>query len=282
MITNATFENLKWSYLNLACAIFSKAGGIPWVLESEMKDVDLIIGISISNCVSYKHRAGNRPRYVGYVNVFDNYGRWMFFEGTATLYERGQNAQQLRELLEKAIRKFESEKGYLPKSLVIHYYKRFGSEEKKTTIDILRSILNDFYVAFVSIDDSHPMRIYDLKVDDGSFPRGKYVYLSQKTILLSTTGYTEIARKRMGTPKLLRISVDQFPDEFLTLDDIAEQVFALTKLDWATATPIVREPVTLQFSRQVTYLTAAISEQEWRSIVRPEVNIILNRRPWFI
>ena len=232
--------------------------------------------------MSYKHRAGERPRYVGYVNVFDNYGKWMFFEGTATLYERGQNAQQLKELLDKALRKFKSEKGYLPKNLVIHYYKRFGSEEKATTLNILHKVLNDFHVAFVSIDDSHPMRIYDLKVNDGSFPRGKYVYLTQKTILLSTTGYTEIAKKRMGTPKLLRISVDQYPEEFLTLDEIAEQVFALTKLDWATATPIVREPVTLQFSRQVTYLTAAISEQEWKSIVHPKVNVILNRRPWFI
>ena len=47
MITQFTFENLKWSYLNLASAIFSKTGNIPWVLESGMENVDIILGISI-------------------------------------------------------------------------------------------------------------------------------------------------------------------------------------------------------------------------------------------
>lgn len=282
MITDWTFENLKWSYLNLASAIFSKAGGVPWVLESEMKNTDMILGISISNFVSYRHRAGTRPRYVGYVNVFDNHGGWMFMEGTATLYERAQRIEQLKELITKAVKRFEAKKNFLPRNIILHYYKRFGKQEIEAAVNILNELIGDCSVAFVSIDDTHPMRLYDLKVDDGSFPRGYYTYLDRNEILLSTTGFTTLAARRMGTPKLLHVTVKQYPKEFISLDDIALQVFSLTKLDWATVTPLVREPVTLQFSREVSYLTAAISEQEWQLIVRPEVNVILNTKPWFI
>ena len=126
MITDFTFFNLKWSYLNLASAIFSKAGGIPWVLESEMKNVDILLGVSISNILSEKHRAGTGKRYIGYVNVFDSYGKWMFFEGTARSYEWGKNFEQLKELLSKAFERFEAEKKFRPKNVMIHYYKRWG------------------------------------------------------------------------------------------------------------------------------------------------------------
>ena len=282
MVTNSTFDNLKWSYLNLASALFSKAGGIPWVLESEMKNVDVLLGISISNILSKKHRAGEIPKYVGYVNVFDNYGKWMFFEGTATLYERERRFEQLRELILKAIQKFTAEKKILPKKIIIHYYKKWGKEEKECIIKTLKETLEDFNVGFISIDDSHPFRLYDITTDDGSFPRGYYVYLNKNEILISTTGHTPIAARRMGTPKLLHIKLEEYPSSFISIDDIALQILSLTKLDWATATPLIREPVTLQFSREIAYLTAAISEQEWQSITRPEVNVILNRRPWFI
>ncbi|MEM3871135.1 MAG: hypothetical protein QXE05_01025 [Nitrososphaeria archaeon] len=283
MITDFTFLNIKWSYLNLASAIYSKAGGIPWVLESGMKNVDILLGISISNLVSERQRAGKSVRYVGYANVFDSYGKWMFFEGTAQFYEKGKNYEQLKELLSKAFQKFKAEKGFLPKNVMIHYYKKWGKEEITAVIKILNELLGDFHVGFVSIDDSHPFRLYDTSIMDGSFPRGYYVYLAENRFLMSTTGYTTIAARRMGTPKLLHIILKmQHPVKFIEMEDLALQILSLTKLDWATAVPLIREPVTLQFSREIAYLTAAISEQEWKSITSPDVNVILSKRPWFI
>jgi argonaute-like protein implicated in RNA metabolism and viral defense len=282
MVTENTFTNLKWSYLNLASAIFAKAGGTPWVLQSEMPNTDIILGISLSNFVSYRNRAGERPRYVGYVNVFDSYGRWMFFEGIAQPYSKEERIKNLEQLLLRALQKFKAEKGVTPKKFAIHYYKKFGSEEIEATFSVLSKQISDFKVAFISIDDSHPFRLYDKRTEDGSFPRGYYAYLDKNEALLSTTGFTSISKHRMGTPKLLHIRLHQRPNEFTNIDEIVYQVLCLTKLDWATATPLVREPVTLQFSREVAYLSAAISEQEWSYINRPEVSTILSRRTWFI
>lgn len=282
MITKNTISNLKWSYLNLASAIFSKAGGIPWVLESEMSNVDILIGISISNIISKNIRAGKLPKYLGFINVFDNHGKWMFFEGTAKLYERGKNFDQIRELLLKAIDKFKLEKGVNPKKIIIHYYKRWGKRERDFVIKIFKEILDDFQVGFVSIDDTHPFRLYNKNTSDGSFPRGAYAYLDNNQILLSTTGHTPIAKRRMGTPRLLNIVLHQYPDKFISLDDIAYQIFSLTKLNWATVMPFIREPITLLFSKFIAYLTAAISEQQFESMNDPTVNRILRKKPWFL
>jgi argonaute-like protein implicated in RNA metabolism and viral defense len=285
MITQATFDNIKWAYLNLASAIFSKAGGIPWVLQSEMKNTDMILGISVSNLVTYKMRAGGAPRFAGCVNVFDNYGKWMFFEGTANLYDedRGSRAEQLKELLKGCIEKFKAiKKGQLPNKIVIHYFKKFSQEEIETTDKLLTEIVGDHRLACVSVNSSHPFRAYDKTTSDGSFSRGSYIYFRPDEALLSTTGETPIAGLRMGTPKLLHIRLRQTPSDFLTIDDAVHQVFSLTKLNWATSMPMMREPVTLEFSKAIAYLTAVISEQQWRGITSSQISPMLSNRPWFI
>ena len=282
MVTEATFSNLKWSYLNLAIAIFAKAGGTPWVLESAMPKTDMILGISVSGRQAYKQGSGSFPRYLGYANVFDNNGRWMFFEGLAKSYEKGKSDQAVKEIVSTAVAKFKTQKNSDPKDISIHYHKKFGRQEKEAAIKTLTDELGDCNIAFVSIDDSHPFRIFDKTTQDGSFRRRYYAYFKPNEVLLSTTGQTEIAGRRMGTPKLLNVKLSQNNDTYFTMDEITEQVFSLTKLNWATATPLVREPVTLQFSKSIAYLTAAISEQEWSSLLDPSINTILNNRPWFI
>lgn len=284
MITRFTFQNLKWAYLNLASAIFSKAGGIPWVLGSEMEKTDMILGVSVSNRITYKRRAGGHPRFVGCINIFDSYGKWMFCEGTTRLFEedKGSRNEQLKELIRNCIPKFEAEKKKMPKNIVIHYYKKFGKREIEATQQILKETVGDYNLACVSINSSHPFRMYDQSTKDGSISRGSFAYLKENECLLSTTGETPIARLRMGTPRLLHIRLEHVTDDFLSMDDVVNQVFLLTKLNWATSMPMIREPVTLVFSKAIAYLAAAMSEQEWKGVTRPEISPILHSRPWFI
>ena len=282
MITQSTFDNIRYSYLNLASALFAKAGYIPWVLQSEMKNIDMILGISVSNVISKKNRAGTVPRFVGYVNVFDTYGKWMFFEGTAKSYKKDEKLVQLKSLLESALIKFKAIKRVAPRKIAIHHWKRFSHDEIETVEKTLYEALGDHNTVFVAIDDSHPFRMYDTESEDGSFPRGHYAYLGESDILLSTTGASEISGYRMGTPKLLHISYVQKPSDFLEAREVVEQVFSLTKLNWASATPLIRRPVSLEFSRRIAYLTAAISDPIWTGIVSSNVSAMLNNRTWFI
>ena len=206
----------------------------------------------------------------------------MFFEGLAKSFEKGKNYEAVKEIVTNAIQKFKHEKNIDPKNISIHYYKKFGREERKAVTDVTQNVLGDCNISFISINDHHPFRLYDKTTSDGSFRRGYYVYLNRSQVLLSTTGETSLAGRRMGTPRLLHITFSSNVQDFFNIDEIAEQVFSLTRLDWATATPLVREPVTLQFSREIADLTSAVTEQEWSSILDPSINTILNSRPWFI
>jgi argonaute-like protein implicated in RNA metabolism and viral defense len=270
--------------MNLAVAIFSKTGGIPWVLADGIEDIDMMVGISMSNRVTAKSRAGTRPRYVGCVNVFDRYGRWMFFEGTARLYNEDKSSRrlQLKELFQNCCTKFEAEKHKMPRNIVVHYYKKFSDFEIKALEEILDDVLKEHSLACVSINSHHPYRVYDKTVSDWSFPRGAYVEFGENRYLLSTTGETPFAGRRMGTPRLLNVNIKHKTDDFVSDEELLEGVFGLTKLNWATSMPMVREPITLTFSESIAYLTAVLSEEEWKGITDAKVNPNLSWRPWFI
>jgi hypothetical protein len=125
------------------------------------------------------------------------------------------------------------------------------------------------------------MRLYDLNMEDGSYPRGHYAELSDSELLLSTTGFTDLARKRMGTPQVLKVSVKYHPAPFVELEEIAKQILALTKLNYKTLSPTVGEPVTLLFANLVAKFTAVFSETQWKNAAVVG-NGAANRVPWFL
>ncbi|MFW6041314.1 MAG: Piwi domain-containing protein [Thermoplasmatota archaeon] len=290
MITEKTFENLKWSYLNIASAIFSKSGGIPWVLEKDLGDVDMILGMSRSNNISKYRRTGDMKKYVGFVNVFDRSGKWMFLEATSEPYKENGDTS-LERMINSAVDKFKSEKMRTPKEIEIHYYKKWGKGEIERVNKILRNKIGSGTVNYITVDDSHPFRVYDKTTNDGSFPRGYYANFKYDSILLSTTGETEIAGRRMGTPKLLKIRAERYDiggkiekkdstDEFF--HEIAKRTLAMTRLNWSSSTPLEREPVTISFARRIAYLVGVLSEDEWKKINNASINRALRKTPWFL
>jgi len=275
-----TGSNAQWLHADVASGIFAKAGGHPWVLAEDIEDFDLILGVGLSEAISKTKRAGARPRYLGFANVFDERGRWMFFESTSALYDSERHAEQLTELVSQGIDRYETEQKRLPHSIAIHYYKTFSRAEKEATIRVLEEKIGDYKVAFITIDKSHPMRLYDLHTQDGSFPRAHYAQLSDSEFLLSTTGYTELARKRLGTPAILRVSITQSPEPFVSLPSIAAQILALTRINHKTVTPVVGEPVTLSFSNLVANFMAVFSEHQWKEAHDKGARV--STRPWFL
>lgn len=281
MVTPPALADPQWIHANLASAIFAKAGGYPWVLATDIPDFDMILGLGLSAAISKTKRAGSRPRYIGYANVFDEQGRWMFFESTSQLYEFGKHQEQLADLVGIAVDRYEKVRGRRPYSIAIHYYKRFGGEEMGLVTKVLRDKIGDHRTAFITVDKSHPMRLYDIQIRDGSFPRGHYAQLSDTELLLSTTGHTELARKRLGTPEVLKVSVEQSPEPFVSTDSIASQILALTRLNYKTLTPIVGEPVTLLFASLVASFTAVFSEHQWKE-AKAKPSSKLDTVPWFL
>lgn len=274
-------SNAQWIHADLASAIFAKAGGHPWVLANNIPNFDMILGVGLSTAISKTKRAGAHPRYIGYANVFDDLGRWMFFESTSQLYDVNRHGTQLAELVSIGVERYQKERKRKPNSIAIHYYKRFSREERTLVVETLKKKIGEHQVAFIAIDKSHPMRLYDTQIPDGSFPRGHYAELSDKEFLLSTTGHTELAKKRLGTPQILKITIDQSPEPFVAIKEVANQVMALTRLNYKTLSPCVGEPVTLLFSHLVAKFTSVFSQGQWKD-AQANGSSKLNTRPWFL
>lgn len=133
-------------------------------------------------------------------------------------------------------------------------------------------------IAFISIDSSHCLRLYDLSTTDGSYPRGGFVTLDSHRFLLATTGDSSIASRKLGTPKILKVTVWQEPAVFAELDEIASSILGLTKINYKSLTPVQREPVTLSFSADVAKLAGAFAV----SACDGAPNDSLERKLWFL
>jgi hypothetical protein len=278
MITPFALRDPQWKHVAIGAALFAKAGGIPWVLAETIEGFDMIVGISVSERISTTKRSGAKPRFVSYANVFDRLGRWMFFESGGAKYDYDYHQQQVAELLAQAVERYkEAQKSY-PKSIAIHFYKRFGREEKELIIAAIGAKTPHKQIAFITVDSSHPMRLYDLGIPDGSFPRCHFVHLSDTELLLSATGYTNLSNKRIGTPVFLKLTFDQYPEPFVSGRDIAQQVIALTRLNYKAITPLVGQPVTMGYAALAARFMAAFSEQQWASVANDRIRTV----PWFL
>lgn len=212
MLTPYTINDPQWTYANIASAMFAKAGGTPWVLAKDLDDFDMIMGISIGERIATTRRTGPHPRFVSYANVFDRLGRWLFFESGTARYEFGNHAEQVAALVGQAVDRFKEVNRSYPSKMAIHYYKRFGFKEREFISATLSEKDPEIRIAFVTIDTSGPLRLYDFNTPDGSYPRGSYARLNQNELLLSTTGYTPLSKKRpMGTPVLPKLTLWQWP-----------------------------------------------------------------------
>lgn len=284
MVTDKSFlpskYPLNYTILNLCSGIIAKCGGIPWVLGAKLNETDLLIGISLSTKLSNIGENIQNNRYIGFANVFNEYGKWMYFCGTAQKYYKNQLIEQIESIINE-IKNYYSNSNYsVPKNLMIHNSKRFRRKDQEKIFDLLKKTFGvDSKVTFVTIDESHNYRAFDSNSNDGSFPRGHFIYLNNRQILLSTTGSSKLKGAfRQGTPRLLHIIVDQYPQKFINLEDIAFQILALTKLNWASAaSPAQREPVTIKYANRLAKIAANMGPSQW-----DEVNDRLFNKPWFI
>jgi hypothetical protein len=278
MLTRFAFQKPEWKHVTIGSALFAKAGGIPWVLAEDIDEFDMIMGVSIGERISTTKRSGAKLRFVSYANVFDRLGRWMFFESMAAQYDYKNHEQQFAQLIEQSLDRYKEAQNSYPATIAIHYYKRFGKEERRLIIERITAKVLAARIAFVTIDSSHPMRLYDLRISDGSFPRCHFVHLSDWELLISATGYTELSQKRIGTPVFLKVSFNQYPEPFVAGESIAKQVLALTRLNYKAMTPLVGQPVTLEYAALAARFTAAFSENQWKGVLSPRIR----RVPWFL
>lgn len=275
MVDTPTLRNPDWKDLNLALNITAKCGVTPWVLPNRIPDADFFIGFSYT-----QSRRGGSERRVGYANVFNEFGRWMFYAGSTDVFSFNERDRYFALLTKRTLERLSLSEN---PSIYFHYSARFSRVDRQAILKAARSVWPGGTYSFVSINLHHNIRLYDSRPEtDGSLSRGSYVVTAPNQILLSTTGYNAF-RKSLGTPKPLEVTIwtvkpEGIPASEPDLQSLAVQILSLTKLNWASTDSICGEPITTKYAGDIAYLADGFLRQA--STFR--LHSVLEKTPWFI
>ena len=183
--------------------------------------------------------------------VFNERGEGMILRGGDAEISKDDRLAHLKEedmkaLLVKALNEFSSEHHHLPARVVLHKTSAFNDAERKgceAAFDELRIKKRDMIVIRESM-----LRLFR----NGQFPpqRGTFVELDAKRFLLYTRGSTPFYQMYPGmyVPRALEIDA---VDADTPSRQLAEELIALTKMNWNNTQFDSALPITLRAAKQV-------------------------------
>jgi argonaute-like protein implicated in RNA metabolism and viral defense len=275
MVDEETLANPRFKDLNIALNVFAKAGYTPWVLDEELKDADLFIGLSYSSI----KRGEYIEKLMAYVNVFDKYGRWKFYQGDIEAFPYEDRHKHYKEIVRSSLAKYQAENPVEKVGKIhIHYAQKMSSADRRAIDTEVREILPGCQTYFVHINTTFPIRLFDLSTEDGSMQRRSYVVIDEKQFYMCTTGVNTLNQRGMGTPKILAVTVNTFQDkEPVSLQTIAQHILSLTRLNWASTRPFCHEPITIKFAGDISYFMTVFMNDPHFSVSERVKN-----KPWFL
>jgi hypothetical protein len=275
MVDTSTVLDPTWRDLNLALNIFAKAGHTPWVLDEPIPNVSLFIGLSYSQIAG----ANGSTRMMGYVNVFDAYGRWRFYQGDSAAFPFEERLAHYKDLVKNSIAAYRANSTEEISSVHIHLTKHFSRHERSVLAQGVRSVAPDASVIFVSLNPHHNLRLYDVSAGgDGRIKRATYLQSDETRLYLATTGNNVFNQKTMGTPIPIELTIWADPMESLPPPkDIAQQVLSLTRLNWASSRNFCHEPITTKYAGEIArQMLAFMNDPHF------VISSSLRGTPWFL
>lgn len=255
---------------NISAAMYYKATGYPWKL-AQIDNATCIVGITFYKELSKdgsSMRASIAHVYVKNAESQVLLGKPFKWKETREQKEPNLSVQQAEELISDVLsffRRLRSAEGLNsePRRVVIHKTSPFTKDE----IDGFNYAIGTGPQAdFIHIAGYRSTRFYHEK---SGYPpvRGTFIYDPKQSnpAYLYTVGFIPALRTYPGstTPVPLVLDIARLDT---THEQIAEDIMALTKLDWNTTDFCSRLPVTISVSRKVGHI---LSEARARNIVPP-------------
>lgn len=173
---NPAGNNFRFHLPNIAIALLSKIGGIPWQLNPSRTKNDLIIGVG-----AFKSEKVGK-RYVGSAFCFNQDGIFQNFD-----CYRDNDLEHLIKDIRKAIGIYlVQNQDQKPKRLIIHYYKTMGKRESKPITDMLYTLGFNIPVFIVTINKTESSDIVAFDSDSADLMplSGTYVKVGYNQYLL--------------------------------------------------------------------------------------------------
>jgi len=231
---------------NLHAALYYKAGGTPWRLKRQSTDLDTcFVG------VSFFRTADKSSLHTAIAQVFNERGDGVVVRGgTASISKVDRQAHLTAEdshrLLIDALAEFRRVHDHQPARVVIHKTSRFDEAE----VDGLQGAADNKeidHLELIWVQMGAGPRLFR----NGQLPplRGTAFELQADSLLLYTRGSIPFFRTYPGmyvpSPLLLRAASS------INLRGAAEEVLALSKMNWNNAQMDERDPLTLRTARKV-------------------------------
>ncbi len=233
---------------NLHTALYYKAGGVPWRSQRQSADLDsLFVG------VSFFHSTDRTEVHTSVAQVFDERGEGVVVRGGPAARKKEDRQPHLsrpdaEQLLGDALDTYEREHHHFPARVVLHKTSQFDDDEVsgfETAADDRR--IRHLELLWI-VDASEGTRLFR----SGDYPvlRGTFATIAEGRHLLYTRGSVDFYRMYPGmyvpTPLGIRPAVVE-----RSVEDLAEEILALSKMNWNQSQLDGRLPITLRASKKV-------------------------------
>lgn len=256
-------ESLQWSLGALALQIFSKLGGIPWLLEApESPPWELIFGLGSAQVGTGKFNCSERV--VGLCTAFSADGSYWLTEASRVVpftEHEAALAAVVSQALKDAARMMGWRSGEEVR-LTIHSFKPFRrSFAEELTTSVCKAVPeNPTEVSLVHVAENHELLLFD-KGKSKIPQRGHIARLSGQEALIAMLGSSDIKRKSDAVfPRPLLLKLHSMSSD-RNITRIAEQTLAFASQSWRNFGP-TGLPVTLAYPRLIAKLLSRLGDLE--------------------
>jgi len=243
---------------NLHTALYYKAGGVPWRLQRESTDLD-----SCYVGVTFYRSDDHTTLDTSVAQVFNQRGDGVIVRGAAAKISRHDKQPHLAKvdahaLLTDALSRFRKEHHHLPARVVLHKSSSYTEEEREG----FRAAADEADIDAVELlwfPSSDRLRLFR----SAAHPplRGTLFSLDADQHVLYTRGsvpfYGTYPGMYIPTPLAFRMVETESSPEFL-----AEELLALTKMNWNQTQLDGRQPITLRTADRVGQILRHVGAQD--------------------
>jgi hypothetical protein len=232
---------------NLHTALYYKAGGVPWRMPRRSSDLTTcFVGVGF-------YWDQNQGLQTSVAQVFNQRGDGVVVRGGPAAPHRDDKQPHLSgedsdKLLSEAIRKYRSEHQTMPARMVLHKTSSFSPDE----VDGFKAAASRSFIDcldLIWVTSSDETRLFRTGTNNPPL-RGTLLETASDRGVLYTRGtvpfYGAYPGMYIPAPIGLRIASSE-----RSLQSLAEETLALTKMNWNDTRLDGREPITLRSSKQV-------------------------------
>ena len=242
---------------NIHTALYYKAGGVPWrIIREATQLATCYIGISFYKTLD------NSRLLTSIAQVFNERGEGVIVRGSAAKISKDDRQPHLQKedafaLLDQALERYRQEHRTLPARVVLHKSSSYNTEEVEGFTQALHNQRVD------SIDLISMTHSFTRLFRKGVYPplRGTFLSLDDRSHILYTRGSTDFFSTYPGmyVPRPLSFQCEQTEQ---TPRFLAQEILALTKMNWNNTQFNGGEPITLRAAYQVGAILKYLEDYE--------------------